>query len=63
MVSYKEIIKGDSFDVNNQHLVDTDLYKLCWGCETKNKTGHMVWDNTKLRRFFFCEDCFNKLKG
>ena len=63
MVSYMEIIKGDKFDVNNEYLVDTALYKLCWGCETKHKTGHMVWDNTKLRRFFFCEECFNNLKG
>jgi hypothetical protein len=63
MVSYKEIIKGDNFDVNKEYLVDTELYKMCWGCETKHKMGHMVWDNTKTRRFFFCEDCFNKLKS
>ena len=62
MKSYTELIKGDTFDRTNEYLVDTNKYKLCWGCETKHKSGHMVWDATKTRRIFFCEDCFSKLK-
>ena len=61
-MSYKEIIKDDNFHLDNEYFVDTKVYKMCWGCETKHKSGHMVWDGTKLRRFFLCEDCFKKLK-
>ncbi|MFX0003524.1 MAG: hypothetical protein ACFE9C_02935 [Candidatus Hodarchaeota archaeon] len=62
MKSYKEIIKNDNFNAADQYFVDTKLYKMCWGCERKRKSGHMVWDTTKLRRIFFCEDCFTTLK-
>jgi len=61
MKSYREIIENDAFDANNEYLVDTKKLKMCWGCETKHLVGHMVWDNTKLRRIFFCESCFKKL--
>ena len=61
-MSYKEIIKDDNFHMDNEYFVDTKVYKMCWGCETKHKSGHMVWNATKLRRFFLCEDCFKKLK-
>ncbi|MFX1313099.1 MAG: hypothetical protein ACFFHD_10885 [Promethearchaeota archaeon] len=60
--SYKEIIKDDVFKTEDEYFVDTKLFKLCWGCEMKHKSGHMVWDITKNRRIFFCEDCFAKLK-
>ena len=60
--SYKEIIKDDVFKTENEYFVDTKLLKMCWGCEMKHKSGHMVWDTTKMRRIFFCEDCFAKLK-
>ena len=59
--SYKEIIKDDTFNKADEYLVDTKVPKMCWGCETKHKSGHMVWDSTKTRRIFFCEDCFKKL--
>ncbi len=59
--SYKEIIKDDVFKTEDEYFVDTKLFKLCWGCEMKHKSGHMVSDTTKIRRFF-CEDCFAKLK-
>ena len=62
MKSYKEIIKDDTFKTGDEYFVDTKEYKMCWGCETKHKSGHMVWDATKLRRIFLCEDCFAKLK-
>jgi len=62
MRSYKEIIKGDTFKTTDEYFVDTKVFKMCWGCETKHKSGHMVWDNTKMRRIFLCEDCFAKLK-
>lgn len=62
MIGYKERIKDDNFDWNAEYLVNTDIYKMCWSCETKHKSGHMVWDSTKMRRFFFCEECFKKLK-
>ena len=62
MKSYTEIIKDDIFNPNDEYTVDTKLFKVCWGCETKHKSGHMVWDSSKLRRIFFCEDCFEKLK-
>jgi len=61
--SYKEIIKNDIFNSKDEYIVDTKLLKMCWGCETKHETGHMVWDTTKMRRIFFCEDCYAKLKG
>ena len=63
MLSYRELIKDDDFHLKDEYKVDTKLPKMCWGCETKHKSGHMVWDNTKLRRIFLCEDCFNLLKG
>ncbi|MFX1587084.1 MAG: hypothetical protein ACFFC1_02920 [Promethearchaeota archaeon] len=62
MRSYKEIIKDDTFKTTDEYFVDTKVFKMCWGCETKYKSGHMVWDATKLRRIFLCEDCFSKLK-
>lgn len=62
MRSYKEIIKDDIFNAGDEYLVKTDAFKMCWGCETKHKSGHMVYDATKLRRIFFCENCFMKLK-
>ena len=55
------MIKDDRFDTKDEYTVDTDLYKMCWGCKTKHKSGHMVWDSSKLRRIFFCEDCFKNL--
>ncbi|TFG29111.1 MAG: hypothetical protein EU532_03805 [Promethearchaeota archaeon] len=61
MLSYKEYIKDDNFHLDDEYFVDTNINKMCWGCETKHKSGHMVWDATKLRRFFLCEDCFKKL--
>ena len=60
--SYKEIIKDDTFKTGDEYFVDAKVSKMCWGCETKHKSGHMVWDATKMRRIFFCEDCFMKLK-
>ncbi|NVM37588.1 MAG: hypothetical protein HWN81_18475 [Candidatus Lokiarchaeota archaeon] len=62
MKSYKEIIKDDTFKKSSQYFVETKVFKMCWGCETKHKAGHMVWNATKMRRIFFCEDCFAKLK-
>ena len=62
MKSYKEIIKDDTFHFNDEYTVETNIYKMCWGCEKKHKAGHMVWDASKFRRFFLCEDCFSKLK-
>ncbi|MFX1409424.1 MAG: hypothetical protein ACFFA6_03670 [Promethearchaeota archaeon] len=61
MKSYKEIIKNDTFNKTDEYFVDTKLAKMCWGCEKKHKSGHMVWNNSKIRRIFFCEDCFKKL--
>jgi hypothetical protein len=60
--SYKEIIKGDNFHCDDEYPIDTKMLKMCWGCEKKSKTGHMVWNASKFRRIFFCEDCFTKLK-
>ncbi|MFX1379951.1 MAG: hypothetical protein ACFFA4_12750 [Promethearchaeota archaeon] len=62
MKSYKEIIKDDNFNVLDEYSIDTKLYKMCWGCELKSRAGHMVWDATKIRRIFFCNECFSKLK-
>ncbi|MFX1316635.1 MAG: hypothetical protein ACFE9T_12280 [Promethearchaeota archaeon] len=61
MRSYKEIIKNDTFNKTDEYFVDTKVFKMCWSCERKHKSGHMVWDTTKIRRIFFCEDCFKKL--
>ncbi|MFX1389979.1 MAG: hypothetical protein ACFE9Z_07960 [Promethearchaeota archaeon] len=61
MKSYKEIIKNDTFKIDDNNFVDTKVPKMCWGCETKHNSGYMVWDATKLRRIFFCENCFTKL--
>lgn len=58
-----EIIKDDIFRIDDEYLVDTKLPKLCWGCETKHNSGHMVYDASKMRRIFFCENCFAKLKN
>ena len=63
MRTYREIIKDDIFRVNDEYLVDTNEYKMCWGCETKHKSGHMVYDSSKMRRIFFCENCFVKMKN
>ncbi|NVM44974.1 MAG: hypothetical protein HWN79_08660 [Candidatus Lokiarchaeota archaeon] len=62
MRSYKEIIKDDVFKADDEYLVQTNAYKMCWGCETKHKSGHMVYDASKMRRIFFCEDCFVKVR-
>ena len=59
--SYKEIIQDDTFNIGDEYFVETKLPKMCWGCETKHKSGHMVWNSTKMRRIFFCEDCFSNL--
>jgi hypothetical protein len=62
MRSYQEIIKNDRFNIGDEYRVDTKVSKMCWGCEKKHQSGHMVWDVTKMRRIFFCEDCFDELK-
>ncbi|MFW9879844.1 MAG: hypothetical protein ACFFG0_42770 [Candidatus Thorarchaeota archaeon] len=56
-------MKNDNFDVGNEYSVDFILSKICWDCETKHMSGHMVWDATKTRNIFLCENCFNKLKN
>ena len=61
MIGYKELIKDDKFDKANSYIVDTNVNKMCWACETKFKAGHMVLNANKSRRIFFCESCFNKL--
>jgi hypothetical protein len=61
MKSYKEIIRDDSFHEDDNYFVSTNVLKMCWGCETKHKSGYMVWDTTKLRRIFFCKDCIERL--
>ena len=61
MTGYKEFIKDDVFDPKDDYYVDTDIYKMCWGCETKHKSGHMVRNVSRMRKIFFCEDCFKKL--
>ena len=58
-----EIIKDDNFNMEDEYFVDTQKTKMCWGCETKHKSGHMVWNATKLRRIFLCEECFKKFKN
>lgn len=63
MISYREIIKDDDFDVNDNYFVSTNLKKMCWGCETKHTDGYMVMDKSKMRRIFFCKDCFDNLKN
>jgi hypothetical protein len=62
MKTFSDIIKDNVFNVSDEYVVDTKVDKMCWGCETKHKSGHMVWDSTKFRRIFFCEECFKKLK-
>lgn len=62
MISYKELIKSDTFHADDEFFVDTKVYKMCWGCETKHKSGHMVWNASKMRRIFFCKDCYANLK-
>ena len=61
--SYIEIIKDNNFKLDDEYLVNTDAYKMCWGCETKHKSGHMVYDATRMRRIFFCENCFMKMRN
>jgi len=63
VVSYKELIKEDKFDVKEYHLVDTHITKLCWRCETAHKKGYMVKDVSKGRKIFFCQNCYDKLKN
>ena len=58
-----EIIKDDVFRLDDVYVVDTKFPKLCWGCETKQNFGYMVYDTSKMRRIFFCENCFTKLKN
>jgi hypothetical protein len=62
MKSYAEIIKDDKFDLNDKYRVNTDIKKCCWGCEKGCEDGYMVWDTTKTRRIFFCQDCLDNLK-
>jgi len=61
MISYKELIKGDKFDKNDSHLVEGQITKLCWGCETAHKKGYMVKDVSKGRKIFFCQTCYDRL--
>ncbi|MFX1345618.1 MAG: hypothetical protein ACFFBC_13185 [Promethearchaeota archaeon] len=61
MKSYKEIIHDDTFKIDDNYFIDTKVVKMCWGCETKHKSGYMVWDATKLRRIFLCKECFARL--
>lgn len=61
MISYKEMIKDDKFNSMDEYSVESGVSIMCWGCESKHKSGHMVWNTTKMRRIFFCDDCFNKL--
>jgi hypothetical protein len=61
MISYKEIIKNDTFHIADNYFVNTNVLKMCWGCESKHKSGYMVWNASKMRRIFFCEDCFDRL--
>ncbi|MBD3213042.1 MAG: hypothetical protein GF311_10580 [Candidatus Lokiarchaeota archaeon] len=61
MSSYTEIIKEDHFDKENTWRTDTEVSKLCWGCEKPNLSGYMAWDMNKARMIFLCEDCFKKL--
>ena len=62
MKSYPELIKEDNFDMKDEYIVNTEVQKLCWGCERKSNSGHMVWDSSKGRRIFFCDDCFEERK-
>ena len=63
MKSYQEIIKDDVFNTGDSYFVDTKVGKMCWGCEKKHTSGYMVWDSTKMRRIFFCKECFEKLNN
>lgn len=62
MRSYQELIKDDKFDLKDEYSVNTDISKCCWNCEKGSKNGRMVWNNTKTRRIFFCENCFEEMK-
>ena len=62
MRSYKEIIQNDIFHADDEYFVDSNVFKMCWGCEKKYKSGHMVWDASKFRRIFFCENCYGNLE-
>jgi hypothetical protein len=61
MASYMEIIEGDKFDKSSAWRTDTDIVKMCWGCETKHTSGYLVYDTSKTRRIFFCEDCYKRI--
>ena len=52
-----ELIKDDKLDKANSYLVETDIEKMCWGCETKHTSGYMVQNTNKMRRIFLCEEC------
>ncbi|MGV9172340.1 MAG: hypothetical protein ACOC44_17960 [Promethearchaeia archaeon] len=61
--SYPEIIEGDKFDKKTKWRTNTDVVKMCWGCEKKFTTGFLVYNTSKGRRFFLCEDCYKKIVG
>lgn len=61
MASYMEIIKDDKFDKENTWRTDTEVTKMCWGCENPSTSGYLVWDINKTRMIFLCEDCYDKL--
>jgi hypothetical protein len=63
MIGYKELIAEDNFDKKDVYFVEGNLTKMCWGCETKHKTGYMVKDVSKGRRIFFCKECFDNLNS
>ncbi len=63
MRSYKELIKDDTFRTEDEYFEETVLTKMCWSCETNHKSGHKVYDTSKMRRIFFCEECYTKLKN
>jgi len=61
VVSYKESIKEDKFDIKDYHLVEGHVTKLCWGCETAHKKGYMVKDISKGWKTFFCQACYDRM--
>ncbi len=51
------------FRTEDEYFEDTVLTKMCWSYVMKHKSGHTVYDATKMRRLFFCEECYIKLKN
>ena len=62
MKSYQEIIRGDIFKKKDSYFVDTAVNKMCWGCESMHTAGFMVFNASKNRRIFFCQNCYDKLE-